>query len=141
MRGARAGWQEWIQLAKASDIRPIVTVAEQVEEKLWGILNAMRLRACNRLAEALNGKIRRRGPRASASWMRCCGWSGSWQALARGVGRWSSRAPAKNPLSEQPTQIASPGSSLAMATAERPHPRERRGQCVGHSRANPGSSR
>lgn len=58
VRGARAAWQEWIRLAKASDIRPMVTVAEQVEEKLWGILNAMRLRASNGLAEALNGKIR-----------------------------------------------------------------------------------
>lgn len=58
VRGARAAWQEWIRLAKASDIRPVVTVAEQVEEKLWGILNAMRLRVSNGLAEALNGKIR-----------------------------------------------------------------------------------
>lgn len=58
VRGARAAWQEWIRLAKASDIRPVVTVAEQVEEKLWGILNAMRLRASNGLAEALNSKIR-----------------------------------------------------------------------------------
>ena len=28
VRGARAAWQEWIQLAKASDIRTMVTVAE-----------------------------------------------------------------------------------------------------------------
>lgn len=58
VRGARGAWQEWIGLAKASGIRPIMTVAEQVEEKLWGILNAMRLKVSNALAEALNGKIR-----------------------------------------------------------------------------------
>lgn len=58
VRGARASWQDWIRLAKASDIRPIMTVAEQIEEKLWGILNAMRLKASNALAEALNSKIR-----------------------------------------------------------------------------------
>lgn len=63
-RGARPAWQGSIRLASASDFRPMVTIAEQVAEKLRGILNAMRLRASNGLAKALNGKIR--GLRARA---------------------------------------------------------------------------
>jgi len=58
VRGAKAAWQEWIGLAKASSIRPLITVAGQIEDNLWGILNAMRLQASNALAEAINSKIR-----------------------------------------------------------------------------------
>lgn len=58
VRGAKAAWKEWIGLAKASSIRPLVTVACQIEEHLWGILNAMRLQASNALAEAINSRVR-----------------------------------------------------------------------------------
>lgn len=58
VRGAKSAWQEWIGLAKASSIRPLITVAGQIEDNLWGILNAMRLQASNALAEAINSKIR-----------------------------------------------------------------------------------
>ncbi len=58
VRGAQSAWREWIGLAKASSIRPLVAVACQIESHLWGILNAMRFQASNALAEAINSKIR-----------------------------------------------------------------------------------
>ncbi|NVK43994.1 MAG: ISL3 family transposase [Oceanospirillaceae bacterium] len=58
VRGAKAAWEEWIGLAKASLIRPLMAVARTIEDHLWGILNAMRLQASNALAEAINSKIR-----------------------------------------------------------------------------------
>lgn len=58
VRGARAAWKDWIGLAKASGIKPLVTAAQQVEDHLWGILNAMRLQASNALAEAINSKVK-----------------------------------------------------------------------------------
>lgn len=58
VRGARTAWQEWIDLARASGIKPLQTAAEHIEKNLWGILNAMRLQASNALAEAINSRIR-----------------------------------------------------------------------------------
>jgi len=58
VRGARAAWEEWLSLARVSAIKPLITAAQQIDEHLWGILNAMRLQASNALAEAINSKIR-----------------------------------------------------------------------------------
>lgn len=58
VKGARAAWHNWIAMARATEVRALVTAASQIESKLFGILNAMRFRASNGLAEALNGQIR-----------------------------------------------------------------------------------
>lgn len=52
-KGARAGWQNWIQMALVTEIRALISMANQLEIKLFGILNAMRFRASNGLAEAI----------------------------------------------------------------------------------------
>lgn len=51
-------WQVWIQVARSSGITALRGVANQIEARLWGILNAMRLRVSNARAEALNSQIR-----------------------------------------------------------------------------------
>ncbi|WP_028763591.1 transposase, partial [Shewanella colwelliana] len=58
VRGTKQRWLEWIALIKASNIKPLISVAETVESKLWGILNAMRFGVSNGLAEAINSQIR-----------------------------------------------------------------------------------
>ncbi|RCU42864.1 ISL3 family transposase [Corallincola holothuriorum] len=58
VRGAKAAWQEWIGLAKAAAIPALTVVAKQIEERLWGILNAMKHQVSNGRAEAINSKIR-----------------------------------------------------------------------------------
>lgn len=58
VKGARAAWNDWIELARATEVRALVTAASQIEQKLFGILNAMRFRASNGLAEAINGQVR-----------------------------------------------------------------------------------
>ncbi len=58
VKGARAAWKDWIELARATEVRALVTAASQIEQKLFGILNAMRFRASNGLAEAINGQVR-----------------------------------------------------------------------------------
>ncbi|MBB1625962.1 MULTISPECIES: ISL3 family transposase [Achromobacter] len=51
-------WQVWIQAARQTGITALRGVANQIEARLWGILNAMRLRVSNARAEALNSQIR-----------------------------------------------------------------------------------
>lgn len=58
VKGARSAWNDWIQMARLTDVRALISVAAQIEVKLFGILNAMRFRASNGLAEALNGQVR-----------------------------------------------------------------------------------
>lgn len=58
MKGARAAWNDWIELARATEVRALVTAASQIEQKPFGILNAMCFRAFNGLAEAINNQIR-----------------------------------------------------------------------------------
>lgn len=49
-------WQVWIEAARSTGISALRGVANQIETRLWGILNAMRL--TNAGAEALNSQIR-----------------------------------------------------------------------------------
>lgn len=58
VKGARAAWQEWIHMARLTEVRALSATADQIETKLFGILNAMRFRASNALAEAINGQVR-----------------------------------------------------------------------------------
>lgn len=58
VKGARAAWQEWIHMARLTEVRALASAANQIETKLFGILNAMRFRASNGLAEAINGQVR-----------------------------------------------------------------------------------
>ncbi|RII99433.1 hypothetical protein DXK93_30640 [Achromobacter sp. K91] len=51
-------WQVWIQAPRRSGITALHGVANQIETRLWGILNAMWLRVSNAGAEALNSQIR-----------------------------------------------------------------------------------
>jgi len=51
-------WQVWIQAARQTGITALRGVAKQIETRLWGILNAMRLKVSNARAEALNSQIR-----------------------------------------------------------------------------------
>lgn len=53
VKGARAAWQEWIHMVRLTDIRALTSAANQIETKLFGILNAMQLRA-----EVINGQAR-----------------------------------------------------------------------------------
>lgn len=58
VKGARMAWQEWIHMARVTKVRALASAADQIEIKLFGILNAMRFKASNGLAEAINGQIR-----------------------------------------------------------------------------------
>ena len=57
VKGARAAWNDWIQLAQLTGIRSLSALATQLEKRLFGILNAMRFRASNGLAEAINRQV------------------------------------------------------------------------------------
>jgi transposase len=48
----------WIQAARRTGVTTLRGVAKQIETRLWGILNAMRLKVSNAKAEALNSQIR-----------------------------------------------------------------------------------
>lgn len=58
VRGAKQRWNDWINLVKATGLKPLIAVAETIENKLWGILNAMRFGLSNGLAEAINSQVR-----------------------------------------------------------------------------------
>lgn len=64
VKGAKRRWQDWIDLVNVCELKPMTTAAQTIKERLWGILNAMRHRASNALAEAINGKIRQLKVRA-----------------------------------------------------------------------------
>nr|WP_175128487.1 transposase [Achromobacter piechaudii] len=51
-------WQVWIQAAWQTGITALRGVANQIEARLWGILNAMRLKVFNARAEPLKSQIR-----------------------------------------------------------------------------------
>lgn len=51
-------WSPWVDAARQTEISALRGVAALVEARLWGILNAMRLRVSNARAEALNNQIR-----------------------------------------------------------------------------------
>lgn len=55
---ARRAWQRWLSWAMRSRLMPMKTVAQMIKEKLWGILNAIVLKADNAMAESVNSKIK-----------------------------------------------------------------------------------
>lgn len=50
-------WQGWIGKAMRSRLEPIKKVARMIREHLWGIVNAMALRATNATSESVNSKV------------------------------------------------------------------------------------
>ncbi len=49
---ALAGWNRWLDWASDCDLEPVLKAARMVREHLWGIVNAIILRATNGPAEA-----------------------------------------------------------------------------------------
>jgi transposase len=56
---ARRGWQRWYDWAIRSRLEPVKKVARMVKKHLWGIINAVVLRATNAGAESINARIQR----------------------------------------------------------------------------------
>lgn len=54
---AEKAWKRWLRWALRCRLEPIRRVAETLRKYLWGILNAIILRATNALAEGMNSKI------------------------------------------------------------------------------------
>jgi transposase len=54
---ARKGWQRWYDWAIRSRLEPIKKVARTIKAHLWGILNAVVLKANNASAESINSRI------------------------------------------------------------------------------------
>lgn len=54
---AEKAWLRWYSWAIRSRLEPIKRVARMIKKHLWGILNAIILRATNALAESINSKI------------------------------------------------------------------------------------
>ena len=54
----RNSWKHWIRLAKATGLRPLISVAEMVSKHLTGIVMAMKSGISNSRAEALNKNIK-----------------------------------------------------------------------------------
>jgi transposase len=55
---AHKAWHGWFQWAIRSRLPPIKRVARMIHDNLWGILNAIVLRADNAMAESVNSKIK-----------------------------------------------------------------------------------
>jgi transposase len=55
---ARKGWQRWYDWAIRSRLEPIKKVARTIKAHLWGILNAVVLKANNGAAESINSRIK-----------------------------------------------------------------------------------
>ena len=71
---AEKGWKRWVSWAVRSRLELIKKVANTNKEHLWGILNAVVLKADNAVAESINSrikmvKVRARGFRNK---QRCC---------------------------------------------------------------------
>lgn len=56
---ARAAWTAWIGKAMRSRLEPMKKVARMIRDHLWGIVNAMALRATNAASESVNSKVQR----------------------------------------------------------------------------------
>lgn len=57
-RWAEKGWKRWLSWAVRSRLEPVKKVARTIREHLWGILNAVVLKADNGGAESLNSRIK-----------------------------------------------------------------------------------
>lgn len=55
---AEKGWKRWLSGPVRSRLEPVKKVAGTIREHLWGILNAVVLKADNGGAEGLNSRIR-----------------------------------------------------------------------------------
>lgn len=55
---ALRAWNKWLQWAVRSRLTPMKSVAQMIKDKLWGILNAIVLKADNAMAESVNSKIK-----------------------------------------------------------------------------------
>lgn len=55
---AQRAWQRWLSWASRSRLMPMRGVAQMIKDKLWGILNAIVLKADNAMAESVNSKIK-----------------------------------------------------------------------------------
>jgi len=55
---AEKGWRRWYGWAIRSRLEPVKAVARMIKEHLWGILNAVILRATNGPAESINSRIK-----------------------------------------------------------------------------------
>lgn len=52
-------WRAWIQRAMRSRLEPVKKAARMIRQHLWGIVNAMALKASNAISESINAKIQR----------------------------------------------------------------------------------
>lgn len=55
---AEKGWKRWYNWAIRSQLEPVKKVAKTIKTHLWGILNAVVLKADNALAESINSRIK-----------------------------------------------------------------------------------
>lgn len=55
---AKKAWMKWYSKAIRSRLEPMRMVARSIKKNLWGILNAIVLRANNGIAESINSKIK-----------------------------------------------------------------------------------
>lgn len=56
---AERGWRQWLAWASRSRLGPMVKAARTIRTHLWGIINAVVLKATNAVAESMNSKIQR----------------------------------------------------------------------------------
>lgn len=56
---AKKAWQRWLSWAVRSRLQPVIEVAQSIRRYLWGIVNAIVLKATNADSESLNAKIQR----------------------------------------------------------------------------------
>ncbi|HSH28748.1 MAG TPA: ISL3 family transposase [Thiohalobacter sp.] len=55
---AEKGWQRWLGWAVRSRLEPVIKVARTIKDHLWGIINAVVLKADNGGAESINSRIK-----------------------------------------------------------------------------------
>jgi transposase len=55
---AEKGWKKWLSWAMRCRLEPLKKAAKTIKNHLWGILNAIVLRANNGLAESVNSRIK-----------------------------------------------------------------------------------
>ena len=55
---ALAGWHRWLEWASGCGLDPVLKAARMIQKHLWGIVNAIILRATNGPAEGINSRIK-----------------------------------------------------------------------------------
>lgn len=56
---AKLAWEGWLSWAMRSRLEPVKRVARMIKQHLWGIINAIVLKATNARAEGVNSRIQR----------------------------------------------------------------------------------